>query len=163
MTDTTHKEWPKAIRREPVLTVYPTSHETALNQGNLVFCVNIGRPKQNDIPSHLKNYFEKLGYKNEHRERGIPIMIHNDEEAYIQSLVTARHHLANERNYHQRIHAITVVPVDCLNDFILLKNNADFLRLNGIHGISLLDQGETFNTIPIRLGIVDKKTLGLVL
>lgn len=142
MTDITHKEWPSAIRREPVLTVYPTSHETALNHGNLVFCVNLGRPKQNDIPNHLKSYFEKLGYKDEQRERGIPIMIH-EERPYIESLRAARHLLANERKYSERIHAITVVPVDCLNDFILLKENAHFLRLNGIHGISLLNQGET--------------------
>lgn len=160
MSEILYKKWPKAIQKEPIITVYPTSKETALNFGNLVFCVNLGRPKQSDIPDRLKEYFRKLGYKDKQRERGIPIMIH-EERPYIESLRAARHLLANERKYSERIHAITVIPVDCWDDLILLKDNSHFLRTNGIHGISLLNQGEKFN--PIRLGIIGGRELSLAL
>ncbi len=156
MSDINYKKWPSAINQEPV-TVIPTSPEPALQHGNLVLCVNFGRPKREDIPSHLQEYFAKLGSSPEQKERGIPVLIY-DEKPYLEALKMARLHWAIEKNYTNRIHAITVVPANSLNDFSLLKNDLHFLRNNGIHGIALFDKHEKPNNI-LRVGIINKNNI----
>ncbi len=143
MTDTTHKEWPMAIRREPI-SIIPT--EPRLNEGDFVLCTHIGKPKHADIPACLKNFFQ---YKNGCGEKTTrtPIVV-MDDESYHQALTAARHLLLAEKSQ-PSIHSFTVVPVDNINELALLQDNVHFLRNNGIHGIALLKEGERLDLIQV--------------